>query len=156
MPGRLEPEPVPRRDFLGLAGLWTAGVAIAGSIIGMARLPKPRVLPEISKRFRAGKASEFTPGVVKVITGQNVRLVATSQGVAAMSLICTHLGCIVDETESGFSCPCHGSKFDVAGGVVGGPAPRGLRWFAVSQAADGSVVVNKNEEVPAEQFYELA
>ena len=59
MSGRLDPEPMPRRDFLGLAGLWAAGTAIFGSIIGMARLPVPNVLPEASQRFRIGEVQVF-------------------------------------------------------------------------------------------------
>lgn len=153
MPGRLEPEPVPRRDFLNLAGLWTTGIAIFGSILGMARLPKPRVAPEASSRFRAGKPAEFAPGTVKTFPEQKVRVVATEQGVAAMSLLCTHLGCIVSETPDGFGCPCHGSKFNHDGKVVGGPAPRALRWLAVSQAADGALVIDTAAEVKPGQFY---
>ncbi len=153
MPGRLEPDPLPRRDFLGLAGWWAAGVAIIGSVLGMARLPKPRVLPEASARFRAGKLDEFTPGVVKTDHEHNVRLVATEDGIAAMSLVCTHLGCIVGESSEGFLCPCHGSRFDQDGNVIGGPAPRSLPWLALSQAADGSLVVDKGKEVPQGEFF---
>lgn len=154
MPGRLDPEPIPRRDFLGLAGLWTAGLAIAGSIVGMARLPKPRALPESSIRFRVGSPAEFPPGTVRVLPEQKVRIVASEQGVAAMSLVCTHLGCIVGEAATGgFACPCHGSRFDALGNVSGGPAPRPLRWLEVSQAADGALVVNGSREVKAGVFY---
>lgn len=151
--GRLDPDPIPRRDFLGLAGLWTAGVAMVGSLIGMARLPKPRVLSEVSARFRVGMPSEFPPGTVTVIADRNVRVISTTQGVAALLLVCTHLGCIVKDSELGFECPCHGSKFDHEGKVTGGPAPRPLIWLAVSQAADGNLVVDKDKEVPANEFY---
>lgn len=154
MPGRLEPEPLPRRDFLGQAGLFSAALAVFGSVFGMARLPKPRVTPEASSRFRAGMPAEYPPGTVKVLPEQKVRIVSTSEGIAAMSLICTHLGCIVGETPDGFSCPCHGSKFNQQGRVVGGPAPRPLPWLAVSQAADGSLLVDTAEEVPSGQFYQ--
>lgn len=156
MSNRLEPEPIARRDFLGIASMLSAGIAVLGSMVGMVRLAKPSVLPEASKRFRIGKAGEFTPGTVKVIAEQNVRVISGNQGVAAMSLICTHLGCVVDGTESGFKCPCHGSVFDEKGKVVGGPAPRGLRWLSVSQAADGSLVVDKGKEVPEGQFFKIA
>jgi ubiquinol-cytochrome c reductase iron-sulfur subunit len=52
--------------------------------------------------------------------------------------VCTHLGCaptyqhgdfdqFVDGVEDGFFCPCHGSKFDMAGRVFQGvPAPLNL------------------------------
>ncbi len=153
MPDRLAPEPVPRRDFLGLAGTAAAGLAVAGSLAGLARLPKPSVLPEASRRFRAGKPEEFTPGTVKIVQEHNVRLIGTEQGVAALSLVCTHLGCIVAESPEGFKCPCHGSKFTHEGKVTAGPAPRPLRWLAVSQAADGSLVVDKDVEVTSNQFF---
>ena len=53
--------------------------------------------------------------------------------------ICTHLGCVPDfypeikpqpfdpEWESGFYCPCHKSRYDIAGRVYSGvPAPKNL------------------------------
>jgi ubiquinol-cytochrome c reductase iron-sulfur subunit len=50
---------------------------------------------------------------------------------------CTHLGCApledfdlrpADNWHGGFFCPCHGSKFDLAGRVYKGvPAPTNLR-----------------------------
>lgn len=153
MPGRLEPESMPRRDFLGLASLWTAGLAIFGSLVGMARLPKPSVLPEASSRFRVGSPSEFAPGTVKNLSEYKVRIVAIDRGIAAISLVCTHLGCIVGETDEGFVCPCHGSKFDRQGEVKSGPAPRSLPWLEVSQAADGALVVNGAREVQAGSYY---
>jgi cytochrome b6-f complex iron-sulfur subunit len=153
MPGRLDPEPIPRRDFLGLAGLWTAGLAIVGSIVGMARLPVPNVLPEASSRFRIGRSEEFPVGSVKIVPGRNVRIVSSDAGLAAISLVCTHLGCIVSETAEGFSCPCHGSRFTADGTVLQGPAPRALRWLHLSQAADGALVVNAESEVKAGTFY---
>lgn len=41
-----------------------------------------------------------------------------------VSLRCTHLGCLVafNEAETSWDCPCHGSRFDVDGAVLEGPA----------------------------------
>ncbi|MCH9021155.1 MAG: Rieske 2Fe-2S domain-containing protein [Planctomycetes bacterium] len=154
MPGRLEPKEPTRRDFLGLAGLWSAAIAVFWSLIGMLRLPKPRVSPETSSVVRVGTMVDYPPGSSRVLPEHKIRIISTEKGLAAISLICTHLGCIVNVNEKGFSCPCHGSKFDPDGNVTGGPAPRGLRWLLVSQAADGSLVVNRKKEVKPGQFFQ--
>lgn len=155
MPGRLEPEPVGRRDFLGLAGVWAAAVAIFGSLLGMLRLPKPSVLPESGGRFRIGRPSELPAGSAHVVPDQKVLVVADANGIAAISLVCPHLGCIVSRTNKGFACPCHGSKFGAEGQIESGPAPRGLRWLHVSQAVDGRLVVDGGREVPTGTYYKV-
>ncbi|MCG8915848.1 FAD-dependent oxidoreductase [Actinokineospora sp. PR83] len=44
--------------------------------------------------------------------------------VHAVSLRCTHLGCLLrfNGAERSWDCPCHGSRFDVDGAVLEGPA----------------------------------
>jgi len=42
---------------------------------------------------------------------------------------CTHVGCPVAATLTGFGCPCHGSVFDQRGSRVAGPAVRPLDRF---------------------------
>lgn len=45
-----------------------------------------------------------------------------------VSATCTHLGCIVsfNAAERTWDCPCHGSRFDLDGKVITGPAVRDL------------------------------
>lgn len=154
MSERLTPEPVSRRDVLSLAGLWATGVAVIGSLLGMMRMPMPRVLPEAGSRFRIGSPDDFAAATERILPERNVLILGTSRGVAAISLICTHLGCIVSRDDGHFSCPCHGSKFNETGRVEAGPAPRGLRWLEVSRAVDGNLVVDAKREVAAGTFFQ--
>ena len=61
---------------------------------------------------------------------------------AAMSNVCTHLGCHVrwvDDQEQ-FFCPCHNAIFDKAGEVVTGPPPAPLTRFEVKEE-DGQLFI---------------
>lgn len=47
----------------------------------------------------------------------------------ALNLTCTHLGCTVTVTPGEIVCPCHGSRFDLKGNVLKGPAERPLARY---------------------------
>jgi cytochrome b6-f complex iron-sulfur subunit len=67
--------------------------------------------------------------------------------IAAAYVKCTHLGCTVpwNKSEDQFHCPCHGSLYEKTTAlVIGGPAPRGLDLFHVSETATGAIIVDTN------------
>jgi menaquinol-cytochrome c reductase iron-sulfur subunit len=58
-------------------------------------------------------------------------LTENGQDFAALSNVCTHLGCRVRwiDGEERFFCPCHNGVFGKDGAVIAGPAPRPLDRF---------------------------
>lgn len=145
---RFEPEPIPRRDFLGLAALGATAAALLFSLFGMLRLPKAAVLSSPSKRFSVTLPDVLADGEAFVPEGRSVAVFRDAEGVFAISTICTHLGCVVKANADGFECPCHGSRFAGDGAVTKGPAPAPLPWLKVT--ADGSTLqIDQEEQVPA-------
>jgi nitrite reductase/ring-hydroxylating ferredoxin subunit len=144
---RLDPEPMPRRDFLGLASVWAAAAAFFLSVLGMLRLPRAAVLASPSKKFRVSLPESLPEQTPFIPPGRSVALFRDAGGIYALSLICTHLGCIVNPAPGGFDCPCHGSRFAADGTVLKGPAPRALPWFKVAGSA-GNYVVDEDVVVP--------
>ena len=64
-----------------------------------------------------------------------------------LSNSCAHLGCPVrwlvnTDGEGEFLCPCHGGIYDINGGWVGGPPPRGMYHYTkVKVEEDGKLYV---------------
>lgn len=89
-------------------------------------------------RLTANLSSELTSIGSYKING-SVIVVRTAAGnvegsFVALSLICTHQGCTVgfDSVATGFKCPCHGSEYNITGGVTQGPAPAALTKYKVT------------------------
>jgi cytochrome b6-f complex iron-sulfur subunit len=72
-----------------------------------------------------------------------------AEGLMAIYQRCAHLGCRVPFCQSSkwFECPCHGSKYNVAGEYELGPAPSGLQRFPVT-IKSGSLYVDTSTLVP--------
>ena len=140
MRSRLDPEPISRRDWLGLTSLWTMAAALLFGIVGMMRLPKAAVLSSPSKKFRVTLPDTLAAGDAFVPPGRSVAIFRDAGGVHAISTTCTHLGCVVKPGPSGFECPCHGSRFATDGSVTKGPAPRALPWLKVSVSGNVATI----------------
>lgn len=152
---RLDPEPMPRRDWLGLASLWATASALLFGVIGALRLPKAAVVAAPSKTFKVTLPESLPSGEAFIPPGRAVAVYRDGEGVYALSTICTHLGCVVKSNAEGFECPCHGSRFDPQGGVVKGPAPRALPWLQV-KGSGSEFQIDEGKVVPAGTKVKLA
>lgn len=69
-------------------------------------------------------------------------------GYFALDNVCTHLGCLIHpETEGGFACPCHGSRYTADGQVTRGPAVRPLAYLELHWDGTGQIVVDRSKQV---------
>ncbi len=141
-----EPKDVSRREFfrhlswsvIGFAGLAAIPFVISSLI--------PRKVVE-NRRIRIGKPDGFPINQMTFLPEPRLYILRDHSGIAAMSAICTHLGCVVDKDASGFICPCHGSSYTTDGMVLTGPAPRSLPWYKVNGMPDGTLIVNLDKKV---------
>lgn len=72
----------------------------------------------------------------------------TSEGMAALYKVCTHLGCLYEwkDQTTRFECPCHGSKFNQAGRNIQGPAARDLDQFVVTVVDASGAQIDQTTE----------
>jgi nitrite reductase/ring-hydroxylating ferredoxin subunit len=85
---------------------------------------------------------------------EEVAVIRRGDRLAALSLECTHLGCLVNTVDQGFFCPCHGSQFGPLGEVWSGPARRPLPWHAV-RAREGRLWIHTAGKRPAPDWLAL-
>ncbi len=138
---------VNRRTFLSVTGT-SAGLAMAASLVPACGNPTGSPPTGL---VAAGNVSALSVGTLLVMS--NVVVGRDADGVYAMSAVCTHQGCLIDDSSStiasGLNCPCHGSAFDGNGLVTNGPARTALQHYAVTIATDGSLTVDGSKPVSA-------
>lgn len=73
----------------------------------------------------------------------SVWVIRKGDKVRIMSAVCPHLGCSIDVAadKKAFSCPCHTSKFSLAGDAQAGPSPRAMDELT-ARIVDGYVEVD--------------
>jgi cytochrome b6-f complex iron-sulfur subunit len=147
-----------RRSFLNK--LWVAlGFVVLAELVWLVvSFLRPR-RPQAKKGdfgtiIPAGSAEDFALNTVTAFPrGQFYLARLRDGGFLAISRTCTHLGCTVPwvEDEKRFSCPCHGSTFDITGNVINAPAPRALDLFPV--VIENRVVkVNTGDRIKRSEF----
>lgn len=148
-------EPTTRRSLM----IWLSSFGLFGSavlsIFSNLVFIKPRATYGQPQRFNIGKPDAFPPGTRLALEARRVCIVREGNRMAAISTTCTHLGCIIGLSDTGFACPCHGSRFDQDGNVTGGPAPRPLPWFKISMAPNGDLEIDKDTQVEQGSYFNV-
>jgi Rieske Fe-S protein len=92
------------------------------------------------------KELENVGGYVKVTEVNNPFIIRKTgaDSYIALSLICTHQGCVVDvnaEEGGAFACPCHGSTYTNIGEVTKGPAENDLQNFKIEKSGTNDLII---------------
>jgi cytochrome b6-f complex iron-sulfur subunit len=125
-------------------GFWAlAGLGGTGYVAGRYIWPTREGEITGGERSVAVPVADFAdkPIVKVLVEGEAVGVFSYGGTYHALSLVCTHLGCLVNWVpEAGeFQCPCHGSRFDPNGAVLQGPAPLPLKRY--NARVSGTTVV---------------
>ena len=133
-----------RSGFLKwLIGIFGA-VSLAGIVYPVLRFLKPpaALSGAIGQVADVGPLSGFPAGQLTAVAVNDQPAAVQNLGgkYIVYSLICTHLGCVVEVAGDSFRCPCHGSEFSPTGVVTRGPAKLPLPTYR-SQTRNGSLLV---------------
>jgi cytochrome b6-f complex iron-sulfur subunit len=132
---------ISRRDFLKLT---TRALLAASGLLGLGALYRLMVYqdaPPPPTRLDIGPASTYPLGSRTLLSDIPAMLFHTEAGFSAVSLVCTHLGCTLNPTTDGFTCPCHGSQFREDGQPRHGPAKKRMAILPVEQTEDGHLII---------------
>jgi len=132
-----------RRQFL-LNG-WKVGGAL---LIGAAGYTAYEALRPLATgaggtKLTLGSPTAFAVGTATYLPEGRLYVVNAKGDLFALSQKCPHLGCTVPFCASSgrFECPCHGSKYDLAGEYITGPAPHGMDRYKL-EVKNNAVVVD--------------
>jgi len=144
-----------RRFFIG--GLFAFLTSMALIALGAFRFVVPNVLYGKNQRFKIGVPKDFPDKQATYLPEQQVFIVREGDSFAALSAICTHLGCTIraDPDHPGFFCPCHGSHFRPDGTNYSGPAPKPLEAYEISMSNLGELIVDKRTLVSPKEKYRV-
>lgn len=122
-----------RRQFIKNTAIVAAGCCVGASLFQRCTTIKYVTYEKQGNKLVVQKA-EFAEEKRVIIKANElsgpVYIRHTDKGeYIALSMVCTHRGCIVDPAGSVFVCPCHGAEFDQNGKVLNPPADTPLPVF---------------------------
>ena len=126
--------PTTRRQFLRSG--WKLGGAMLAAAAGWTTYESLRPLAAATQggAIDLGTVSNYPAESATYVSQGRLFVANTGTHIYALSQKCPHLGCRVPFCDSSgrFECPCHGSKYDLGGEWIEGPAPRGMDRFQLN------------------------
>jgi cytochrome b6-f complex iron-sulfur subunit len=139
---------ISRRKFLAFLGMGAAAGVCGATGAAFLGFLYPNAMKTPPSVFSIGRPEDVMSQQGKVFLQKYKTFVEVESGrIRAQTAVCTHLGCTVNAVETGYSCPCHGSRYDLEGNNVAGPAPSPLDFYPVFLGASGELMVDKSKAI---------
>jgi Rieske Fe-S protein len=131
--------PVGRREFLKRTGIALGAATLAGSLSEILASCSSSTSPTITHGTTTISITSLAADgdflIDSTVSPDGTPILVIRQNAAtytALSMLCTHQGCQVNSPVGGsISCPCHGSRYNLLGQVINGPAPSPLKSYSV-------------------------
>jgi cytochrome b6-f complex iron-sulfur subunit len=134
-----------RRDFLRIITNSLIGLSGVLGLGGLIKFLSYEMDPAPPSEYDLGLASDYPPGSRIVLAYIPAAIIHNDSGFLALSLVCTHLGCTVEQQLDGnYECPCHGSRYDQQGYVMRGPSNKQLNRLKVETNEEGHLILHMN------------
>ncbi|MEK7376349.1 MAG: ubiquinol-cytochrome c reductase iron-sulfur subunit [Candidatus Margulisiibacteriota bacterium] len=121
-----------RREFLSLSIFASFAVAASSGLYTVFKYlyPAQETPLQAGEKIMVAELNDLPSGSTFIFRYRNKPsiLINSKTGITALSLVCTHLGCVVkwDPVKNILICPCHAGIFDASGRVISGPPPAPL------------------------------
>jgi ubiquinol-cytochrome c reductase iron-sulfur subunit len=158
-----------RRDFLTQLTVAAGGLGVAAACVPFVASMNPSS-DVLAKAETEVDLTDITPGAMRTVAWQGKPvfiLRRTPEQIASAQAsnggmdaqpdkqrvqnpewlvvvgVCTHMGCVPNKEEPGWTCHCHGSQYDDSGRVVRGPAPKNLEVPPYRFVAENKIVIGR-------------
>src|ERR1041385_4779924 len=132
-----DPDPASsRRQFIVKVMGVTGAVPLLASCMGRSRLPPLSWSADIDVSSLKKEGDSLVTDEAGADSARILVVRGPGNRYSALSLHCTHQGCPVAPPVNGILiCPCHGSRYNMDGKVIHGPAIYGLGKYVSSYDA---------------------
>jgi Rieske Fe-S protein len=131
-----------RREFVGATAIAVTAAMCGGCVSQHVNPVGPRTA---GTTVDVGTVRDYsTDGATdQFAKSDGVMVVRSGNKIYATSAICPHQSCTMAAVGNRFCCPCHGTRYDLMGRVIKGPARESLACYGISANEQGRLIVDK-------------